>query len=182
MVFSVGAYQGSLRRAIARYKFRAQRHLAPVFAGMVAAFLAAHEGWFEEFSVITAVPTYTGPGARRDWDPAGSVLAELPGRLGPDWAVEPGLVIKVQETPPMTGLGWSDRQKVARRQLRRSLAVAPGVDLRGAQVLVFDDVLTEGSTLHEVAMTLHRAGASDVTGLVLARAGWSPEPPRRRPM
>ena len=41
-----------------------------------------------------------------------------------------------------------------------------------ARILVIDDVLTEGSTLREVARALRGAGAREVAGLVLARPAW----------
>lgn len=179
VAFSVGVYTGALRRAIGRFKYRGQRQLAPLFAAMIAGYLTSRPLWFEEFDVITAVPSYTGPGARRSWDPVGTVLAGLPSRLGRAWAVEPGLVVKTAETPGMAGLGWAERQAVARGPLRAALA--PGdrpVD--GARVLVLDDVFTDGSTLREVATVLRRAGASEVAGLVLARPAWGAEPPARR--
>jgi predicted amidophosphoribosyltransferase len=177
VVFPVAAHSGALRRAISRYKYRGERTLAPVFAGMVASYLAAHAEWFEEFGVITGVPGYSGPGSRRGWDPVAGVLAELAALLGRAWTVAPGLVVKTRETPGMAGLGWSARQAVARGPLRGALAAAPGTNLAGAQVLVLDDVLTEGGTLREVAAVLRRAGASDVAGLVLARPTWASEPP-----
>jgi predicted amidophosphoribosyltransferase len=179
VAFALGLYSGALRRAIGRYKYRGERQLAPVFAGMVATHIRGHPEWFEEFSVITAVPSYAGPGARRSWDPVGAILAELPPRLGPGWAVVPGLVAKTHETPGMAGLGWSDRQAVARGPLRRSLRPGAPAVLDGAQVLLFDDVLTEGSTLREVAGVLRQRGASDVAALVVARPEWTAEPPPR---
>jgi predicted amidophosphoribosyltransferase len=180
VAFSVGVYQGALRQAIHRYKYRGDQHLAPAFAAMVARYLAAHPVWFEEFTVLTGVPSYTGPGARRGWDPVGGILAALAdgggrsggARSGGGWSVRPGLIAKTAETPGMTGLGWRDRQLVARGPLRRSLCAATG-SLRGAQVLLFDDVMTEGGTLNEVATALRRAGASDVAALVLARPAWT---------
>jgi predicted amidophosphoribosyltransferase len=47
----------------------------------------------------------------------------------------------------------------------------------GARVLVLDDVLTDGSTLREVARVLRRAGAREVAGLILARPAWRERPP-----
>lgn len=179
VAFSAGVYTGALRRAIGRFKYRGERGLAPVFAAMMARYLGSHPAWFEEFDVLTAVPAYTGPGARRAWDPLGAVLAELRPLLGPVWAVEPGLVVKSRETPGMAGLGWAERQAVARGPLRAALVAGDGVDVRGSRVLVLDDVLTDGSTLREVAAVLRRAGASDVAGLVLARPVWGVGPPSR---
>jgi predicted amidophosphoribosyltransferase len=172
VAFSIGVYQGALRQAIQRYKYRGDRHLAPAFAAMVARYLAAHPVWFEEFTVLTGVPSYTGPGARRSWDPVGGILAALADGMGSGWSVQPGLIAKTAETPGMTGLDWRDRQLVARGPLRRSLCAATG-SLRGAQVLLLDDVMTEGGTLNEVAAALRRAGASDVAALVLARPVWT---------
>lgn len=181
VAFAVGAYRGRLRRAIGRYKYGGDRNLAPVFAGMLGSFLELHPPWFEEFDLITSVPAYTGPEGRRRWDPVGAVLAELGRLVGGKWALEPGLVVKTRETPRMTGLGWAERQVLARDRLRPALAVGPGARLDGSRILVLDDVLTEGSTLREVAGVLRRAGASEVAGLVLARRVWAVAPPAARP-
>jgi predicted amidophosphoribosyltransferase len=43
------------------------------------------------------------------------------------------------------------------------------MDLSGRHVVVVDDVLTTGSTLHAVALVLKAAGAARVSGWVLAR-------------
>lgn len=173
VAFSAGVHGGDLRRAIARYKYRGERRLCDPFADLLARYLLERAPWFEEFDVITAVPAYLGPGARRAWDPVGSVLRALPGRLGPGWAVEAGLIVKTAETPGMAGRGWLERQRIARGPLRRALAVPDPAAVAGAQVLVVDDVLTEGSTLREVALALRRAGASDVAGLVIGRPAWA---------
>ena len=43
------------------------------------------------------------------------------------------------------------------------------VDLSGLRVTIVDDVMTTGATLEELARTLKRAGAREVTAWVLAR-------------
>lgn len=179
VAFSVGVHQASLRWAIARYKYRGERGLAAVFAAAVASYLDARPTWFEEFDLLTAVPAYLGPGGRRSWDPVGTILAALPARLGERWSVSPRAVTKVSETPGMAGRSWAQRQELARGPLRASLCVPDPALVAGRQVLVLDDVLTEGSTLREVARALRRAGATDVAGLVLARPPWAADPPPR---
>ena len=183
MVFSAGIYGGGLRRAIRRYKYGGERHLAGNFARMITSYLRSNSVWFEEFDLIAAVPSYTGPGARRGWDPVGEILRSATVPVGGEWSIEPELVTKAAETPAMTGLGWIARQGVAQGPFRRALRfdAGRGRDISGARVLVFDDVLTEGSTLREVARLLRRHGASDVAGLVLARPRWEALPPRARP-
>jgi predicted amidophosphoribosyltransferase len=143
---------------------------------MVARYLADHASWFEEFGVITAVPAFTGAGADRDWDPTGLILDRLVGYLAPGWRVAPQVVAKVRPTPRLQGRSWTERQLVARGPLRHALVVCDPPAVAGERVLLLDDVLTEGSTMREVAMRLVGAGALEVAGLVLARPRWGERP------
>lgn len=179
VTFAAGVHRGDLRRAITRYKYRGERHLAGPLADLAARYIDRHHTWFEEFDVLTAVPSFVGPGSRRSWDPVGRLLLTLAGRLGPGWDVAPGLVVKTAETPGMAGRGWGQRQRIARGLLRPALKVPDPAAVRCAQVLVLDDVMTEGSTLREVALALRSAGAADVCGLVLGRPAWDADCARR---
>ena len=179
MIYSVGTYDGELRRAIVGYKYRGQRHLAAALSGRLAAYLEDNATWFEEYDVLTPMPAYTGPGARRSWYPMGGVVARLAERVGDRWAVQPGLVEKVGETAPMNGLTQWERARSAERSLRQALR-AGRYDVTGARVLVVDDVFTEGSTLREVARVLRLSGADEIAGLVLARPALGPSGARGR--
>lgn len=168
VVYSAGTYEGELRRAIVGYKYRGQRHRAQMLSRLLAGYLEDNATWFEEYDILTAMPAYAGPGARRTWDPVGCLVAELAKRVGHSWAVNPALVEKVGETEPMRGLTQWQRARSAECSLRRVLR-AGACDVTGARILVVDDVFTEGSTLREVARVLRRAGADEVAGLMLAR-------------
>jgi predicted amidophosphoribosyltransferase len=169
VVFPLGVHSGALRRAIVRYKYRGERVWGGVFAQMVTDYLARNATWFEEFDLIVGVPSYVGPGARRAWDPVGDILARLGNLAGGDWQIGDRLIVKRDETPAMRGLPWAQRQAIAAGPLRRALSVRDPAAVDGARVLVFDDVMTEGSTMQEVARALRRAGAAEVAGLVLTR-------------
>ena len=177
VVHAIGAHRGSLRRAVALYKYREEIWWADVFASMLGRYVADHPCWFEDFDLLTTVPVYLGPGSRRTWDPMGEVAEKLGPLLGPAWQVEKGLVRKRCETSPLQGQSGVERRRRASGELRRSLEVAHGDLIKGARVLVIDDVLTEGSTLNEVARSLLLAGATEVAGLVIARPEWSVTPP-----
>lgn len=169
VVFPVGIHHGALRQAIVRYKYRGERGWAEVFARMVASYLASNATWFEEFHLIVGVPGYTGPGARRMWDPVGDILFRLDGLTGSEWPIGRQVIIKRLETPPMRGRPWSERQAIAAGPLRQALFVTDPAAIGGSRVLLLDDVMTEGSTLHEVGRALLKAGAAEVAGLVLTR-------------
>jgi predicted amidophosphoribosyltransferase len=53
--------------------------------------------------------------------------------------------------------------------VRKAFRVRLGFDLRGATVLLVDDVLTTGATANEAAKALRAAGAADVVVLAIAR-------------
>ena len=139
----------------------------------MAGFLEENAGFFRQFDVITASPTYVGPDGR-SFDHTRMVLkraaAEVsPGAVWPfDIAGEP-LIVKTRPTPPMVGSGYRDRWLIAEGPLRNALQVTQVQDVRGKRVLVYDDVFTNGLTLNEVARALRIVGATEVCGVTLCR-------------
>ncbi|HEY2302340.1 MAG TPA: phosphoribosyltransferase family protein [Acidimicrobiales bacterium] len=173
VVWSIAPHVGSLRHALLRYKYRAETEWSAVFGRLLVGFLDDHMPWFDEYDALVPVPAFLGPGARRRWDPIGRVVAEAAGLAGRRWPVEAGAIVKTAETAPMAGLSLGGRRACAEGALRRALLVPDPARVRGARLLVVDDVFTEGSTLREVARAMRRAGAVEVAGLALARQPWS---------
>lgn len=175
-VFALGLHEAALRHSIASYKYRGERWWGGVFARLLAGYLRAHPTWFEEYDLVVPMPAYCGDGARRAWDPVGSVFADLAALIGPDWDCDDRAIIKVTETTPMSGRSRRERVALAEGALRPALVVPDGRRVAAKRILVVDDVLTEGSSLREVAVALRTAGAEEVAGLVLARRGWDGPP------
>lgn len=72
---------------------------------------------------------------------------------------------RVKPTHHLVGLGPKDRAGA----IRGAFVPRRGASLRGATVLLIDDVLTTGATLGEAARALKRAGARRVVAAVLTR-------------
>ncbi|MFH1819237.1 MAG: ComF family protein [Pseudomonadota bacterium] len=70
---------------------------------------------------------------------------------------------RIRDTPPQMGLKHDAR----RRNLRGAFACSG--DIRGQHIALVDDVMTTGTSLDELAATLKRAGAREVTCWVAAR-------------
>jgi predicted amidophosphoribosyltransferase len=174
VVWSVAPHVGAWRRAILGYKYRSETARAAVFGRVLLEYLDEHMPWFDDFDLLLAMPAYTGPAARRAWDPVGAVTAAAARLAGPRWEFRSGLIVKERETPALTGLGRRARRQCAEGPLRRALRVPDPGAVAGSRILVIDDVFTEGSTLREVARALNHAGADEVAGIMLARQPWHP--------
>jgi predicted amidophosphoribosyltransferase len=90
-----------------------------------------------------------------------------------EWSVEQ-LVVKAVETETMSAKPHPIRRRIARDVLPAAFVVPRVDDVMGRRVVIVDDVCASGGTLLAVAGALRKAGAAEVTGLVLARASWHP--------
>jgi len=78
------------------------------------------------------------------------------------------LLSRTLATPKQSTVGLQDRIKNVKNAF-----TAASVDLKGAHVLLIDDVKTSGATLKACARTLKRAGAIriDIAVLAVAHSG-----------
>jgi ComF family protein len=76
------------------------------------------------------------------------------------------LLARQVDTPSQTGLSGIERRK----NLRNAFVIKTPSSLNGKNVLIFDDVFTTGSTIHECAKVLKSAGANRIEALTICRA------------
>lgn len=89
-------------------------------------------------------------------------------RLAPD-KTRAALLLRIQHTPAQSQLTRPQRLD----NLSSAFAVEPLhlAHLQGKKIVLVDDVMTTGTTLHTAALVLRHAGAQHITGLVVARTG-----------
>jgi predicted amidophosphoribosyltransferase len=160
---------GALRRAIDRYKVDGRQGWSKIFARVLVGYLNANVEEFRRCDVILPSPTYTGPGGR-SFDHTGLIIRHAKIEEQPrTWPFELGVITKTHATTRFRGQTWRRRLEIAESELRPALRVTRPDLVAGRSVLVFDDVYTEGLTIREVALALKRAGAVEVSEIVLAR-------------
>ncbi len=78
-----------------------------------------------------------------------------------------GVLLRMVDTPPQRTLARSERLQA----VQHAYAVDPLQTYRIAQrrIVLLDDVMTSGASLHAAALALRQAGAAHITALVLAR-------------
>lgn len=147
---------------IARYKFQGQ----PGWAGAFATLMRSApwvEPALEGAQWVLPMPLSAERLAGRGFNQA----LELARRLAPAHKVDAGLLLRVRETAPQTALDRGERQA----NVQDAFAVDPLQigQLRGTDVVLVDDVMTSGASVHGAARALRAAGAARITAVVLAR-------------
>ena len=146
---------------IARYKFQQQ----PGWAGPLATLMLSTpwaEDTLDAADWVLPIPLSTQRLAERGYNQSWLLARQL----SPNKA-DARLLLRTRDTPSQRTLPRAERLA----NLVGAFAVEPlrAAQLRGKKVVLIDDVMTSGASLHTAARVLREAGASQVSALVLAR-------------
>ncbi|HET6201839.1 MAG TPA: phosphoribosyltransferase family protein [Planctomycetota bacterium] len=132
--------------------------------------VARAEAWDREATLVAAVPLHARKRRERGFNQSEAIARDLATQLGLPFR---DLLLRTRDTPPQGSPTTLSRARnvegafaLRPRGLRRRLP-----RLRGAAVLLVDDVMTSGATLSACARVLRRAGARRVYALAAARGG-----------
>lgn len=153
----MGSYEGQLRELIGALKFQRARELGRQLGEGMASVLP----YLDEKTIVVAVPTAAGRVRRRGYDQA-ELLAKS---LALHKSLPCAKILKRIDQSDQIG----KRRKERIAQMRRSFTTRVESEVRGATILLVDDVLTTGATLESAAKTLRRSGAVHVDAVVVAR-------------
>lgn len=134
-------------------------------ARLMARLVSAKLAFVDETWLIVPVPLHPWRIWRRGYNQAAELAREIARITGGVLAVD--LLDRRKATPSLGGLGKAARRKVlsgaiAARPSRRAM-------LKGAKVILVDDVLTSGATSEACVSSLKRAGAAKVVIACFAR-------------
>lgn len=157
-VFAAGLYSGLLHDLIVRLKYRYEERLASYLGRRMAETM---EG---DYDLILPVPLYRSRLRERGFNQALLLAREVAKKIRVE--VDPFLLTKHRSTLPQAALRGEERRK----NLKNAFALSESGKVKDKKLLLVDDVYTTGATLEAVSEVLLEAGASEVEGLVLARA------------
>jgi ComF family protein len=145
--------------AIARFKYGDRADLAPRLGRSLLLAASRLEGAVD---VVLPIPLHPRRLAERGYNHA-ALLAD-PVARSLSVPLEPSAVSRVRHTQRQASLDRHHRIL----NVVGAFRVRDRALLKGARVLLVDDVRTTGATLEACAATLHEAGARQVLALVLA--------------
>jgi ComF family protein len=146
---------------VGRFKF----HGEPGWAATLAGRMRGVAGVAEEIAaadLVVPMPLARGRLAERGFNQALLLARALAGGKA-----EAHLLLRLRETGSQTALDRAARQ----RNVDGAFGVEPlrAQELEGKRVVIVDDVMTSGASLHAAARVLRQAGAARVSAVVLAR-------------
>ncbi len=156
---AVWPYEGNVREIVRRYKYNGLRSLAPVLAAEMATVLLE---WNPRIDVIAHVPVHPARLRERGFDQSDLLARELSHLTG---IAATSALARLRETA-VQARAMSAAQRAT--NVRGAFHVPDPEQIRRANVLLIDDVLTTGATLTEAARALRRAGARNIYALTLA--------------
>jgi ComF family protein len=146
-------------------KYRREAACGRVLGALLARRLLAQPArTFPEMIIPT--PLSTRRYRDRGFNQAVELARPISAAIGVPWRAD--LVIRQRDTREQTGLGRKER----RRNVRGAFALCRPAPAR--HVAILDDVVTTGSTAHELARLLRRGGVSTIEVWAVARAGHDP--------
>lgn len=157
---AIYTYGGALKRAICEAKFHADAPRAQALAQLFALRVAERRAELQPCEAICFVPAHWRRRLQRGFDLPQSFAYALGRRLAIPCV--PALRCVRFDGPSARVTSAAARRRAVVGRYRASSNIA------GLHLLLVDDVITTGATLHEASQTLLAAGASSVRGVALA--------------
>jgi ComF family protein len=145
-------------RLIQALKYRGQLALAGLLADLLAEAVRAAP----RPDVLVPLPLHPERARERGFNQSAELARPLARALG--LALDTAGLVRTRNTAPQAALPVDDRQRNVRG------AFSCGASFAGKHVALVDDVMTSGATLNAAAKALKRAGATEVSLWVAARA------------
>lgn len=158
-VHALCLFDGPVIEAVGRLKYGRRFDVAKGLGALLRAQVAQ-----SEYDLITPVPLATWRLMRRGYNQS-TLLARALAKSTPH-AVSVSC-LRRRYRRPQVGLGAAERLTNVRGSIRLG---RHGGRVAGKRVLLIDDVVTTGATLHACAQVLRRAGAECIDALVVAQA------------
>ena len=146
-------YDGVIKAAVTQLKYRSIKGVGNILGTMMA-----QKTQFPEPDIITAVPLHPSRQKERGFNQAEVIAREVSIRIGVPYYE---LLQRTKKTHSQVKIGSRAKRLT---QLENAFELTPIAKanqsiLKGKTILIIDDVITTGATIHECATSISRMGA-----------------------
>lgn len=165
-------YEGAIKKAIHALKFKYATEVGGELSSVLVGSLRSQYTIYKilHTGVLVPIPVYWHRENVRGFNQSEEVGKKVAEEMG--WKFVPDLLIKNKQTASQVELSVEDRKKnlhgVFSVNLDSKYNPLGGAEIPDS-IILFDDVFTTGSTLHEAAKVLKHAGVEKVWGMTIAR-------------
>lgn len=152
-------YEGIIREAVRRYKFKDWRGAAAVFSSILGEYIKTFDT-LKTFDAVIPVPLSRERMRERGFnqsEPLAYAVSE-----GCGVPTDTGILLKIKNTGHQSLSNPRERFENVRG------AYKVNGDVRDKRIIIVDDIYTTGATMRECADTLISAGATEIIGAALA--------------
>lgn len=160
---SVGEYEGVLKKAIKKFKFKNKRRLAQPLGSLMVEYINRHL-WKDQLDMVIPVPLHRRRLHQRGFNQAELLALEITEQC--HISTVSGLLFRKRDTKAQFGLPRQQRLI----NIRGAFELRGNKLIKGKNILLVDDIYTTGATSAECTKMLKAAGASSVHILTLSRA------------
>ncbi len=160
---AVGIYQGALRKAIPRFKYRMNSPLAKALGNILATNCQRFLD-LSAYDLLIPIPLHKSRLRERGFNQALVLAREIEKRF--PLPLDYLNLQRIRDTQPQINL----KEKERRKNVRGAFGLREKQKVKGKRILLIDDVYTTGATVNECSRVLRKGGAKRVDILTLARA------------
>ncbi len=163
---SIWKYEGVIKKAILALKFK---YSTEVGRELSSAFLDTLRSQYAKYYIpntnsLVPIPIHWHRQNVRGFNQSVEIGKLVAKEMG--WGFNPDLLIKHKSTSSQVELSVEERK----HNLKGAFYLNPSyIQHTIADILLFDDIFTTGSTLHEAAKVLKHGGVKKVWGMTIAR-------------
>ena len=154
-VFSAAVYAKNVTKLIRAVKYHNQYELAHYQAKLMYDFWQKTENAGKNF-LIVPVPLHKKRLKKRKYNHMSLVAAEFAKMSG--YEVNEGLITRIKDTKAQYKLTKEERKANLHNAFKADKSI-----YNGESLLIIDDILTTGSTMHEIVTEFQRNGINNIT-------------------
>jgi ComF family protein len=161
---SLGIFTGKLRELIHLYKFKQRKSLSNVFSDIL---IKHKRAYIESHDVLIPMPLTGARYSDRGFNQSSRIAREISKKVGVLFLGD--IIIRRGNSRPQSQIA-ARKERFSNVTDRFIVKNRGAGELRGKNILLFDDVLTTGATASTCARSLHNHNVKNIDILTLARA------------